>query len=161
MWDLNSLNGPLWDPESLPILYINSLSPSVRPSVWHRRRSDPLTVSAMPRDRFCYVFASFFILFFGFVWGRPGPALIGGRNFLFPVCGQSYWRHSSAERRPGIADVKNGVPGRVRSGLCVTELANFCSREDPLTEVMSSQFRKLFGMVVADFGYCSWFAGVA
>ncbi len=23
---------------------------------------------------------------------RPGPTLIGGRNFLFPVCGQSYWR---------------------------------------------------------------------
>ncbi len=36
-------------------------------------------------------------------------------------------RHSSAERTPGIADVKNGVPGRVQSGLCVTELANFCS----------------------------------
>ncbi len=48
---------------------------------------------------------------------RPGPALIGGWNFLFPVCGQ---RHSSAERRPGITDVKNGVAGWVRSGLSVT-----------------------------------------
>jgi hypothetical protein len=26
------------------------------------------------------------------VSGGPGPALIWGRNFLFPVCGQSYWR---------------------------------------------------------------------
>ncbi len=46
--------------------------------------------------------------------------------------------HSSAERRPGIADVKNRVPGRVRSGLSVTELGNFCSREHPLREVISS-----------------------
>jgi len=64
-------------------------------------------------------------------------------------------RHSSAERRPGIADVKNGVPGRVRSGLCVTELGNFCSTEHPLREVISSHFSESFWYVVADFGYCS------
>jgi len=61
------------------------------------------------------------------VSGGPGPALIGGRNFLFPVCGQNLLEeirlgHSSAEWRPGIADVKNGVTGRVRFGLSVTEL---------------------------------------
>jgi hypothetical protein len=33
--------------------------------------------------------------------------------------------------------VKNGVTGRVRSGLSVTELGNFCSREHPLREVIS------------------------
>jgi len=43
-------------------------------------------------------------------------ALIGGRNFLFPVCGAKLLEeirlgHSSAEQRPGIADVKNGVTG--------------------------------------------------
>jgi hypothetical protein len=83
------------------------------------------------------------------VSGRPGPALIGGRNFLFPVCGQSYWRKLGYDilarnGDPGIADVKNGVPGRVRSGLCVTELGNFCSGEHPLREVISSHFLESF-----------------
>jgi len=73
----------------------------------------------------------------GFRPTRPGA----NRRAKFPV--PSLWaklleeirlRHSSAERRPEIADVKNGVPGRVRSGLCVTELSNFCSREHPLRE---------------------------
>ncbi len=111
----------------------------------------------------------------GFSPTGPGA----NRRAEFPV--PSLWaklleeirlRHSSAERRPGIANVKNGVPGRVRSGLCVTEVGNFCSREHPLREVISSHFsesfwnthwgklsavtvRKVFGMVVADFGYCS------
>jgi len=55
-----------------------------------------------------------------------GPGANRRAEFLVP----SLWaklleeirlRHSSAEQRPGIADVKNGVPGRVRSGLCVTK----------------------------------------
>jgi hypothetical protein len=88
---------------------------------------------------------------------RPtGPG--ANRRAEFPV--PSLWaklleeirlRHSSAERRPGIADVKNGVPGRVRSGLCVTELGNFCSREHPLREVISSHFLESFW-----YGRC-WF----
>jgi hypothetical protein len=40
------------------------------------------------------------------VSGRPGPALIGGRNFLFPVCGQSSWR----KLRYDIL-ARNGDPG--------------------------------------------------
>jgi hypothetical protein len=52
----------------------------------------------------------------------PGPD--ANRRAEFPV--PSLWAklleeirlgHSSAERRPGIVDVKNGVTGRVRSGL--------------------------------------------
>ncbi len=53
----------------------------------------------------------------------PGPG--ANRRVEFPV--PSLWAkfrlgHFSAEQRPGIADVKNGVTGRVRSGLSVTEL---------------------------------------
>ncbi len=110
-------------------------------------------------------------VFFGPVNGRLRPWRSSGfrptgpganRRAEFPV--PSLWaklleeirlRHSSAERRPGIADVKNGVPGRVRSGLCVTELGNFCSGEHPLREVSAVTFWKVFGMVVTDFGYCS------
>jgi hypothetical protein len=68
----------------------------------------------------------------------PGPALIGGRNFPVP----SLWAklrlgHSSAERRPGIADVKNGVTGRVRSALSVAELQR--------TPIEGSYQQSLFG----------------
>ncbi len=94
-------------------------------------------------------------------WRSSGFRLTGpdaNRRAEFPV--PSLWaklleeirlRHSSAERRPGIADVKNGVPGRVRSGLCVTKLGNFCSREHPLREVISSHFSESFW-----YGRC-WF----
>jgi hypothetical protein len=88
---------------------------------------------------------------------RPtGPGANWRAEFLVP----SLWaklleeirlRHSSAERRPGIANVKNGVSGRVRSGLCVMELGNFCSREHPLREVISSHFSESFW-----YGRC-WF----
>jgi hypothetical protein len=60
-------------------------------------------------------------------------------------------RHSNAEWRPGIADIKNEVHGQVRSGLCVTKLGNFCSREHPLREVISSHFLESFW-----YGHC-WF----
>jgi hypothetical protein len=86
---------------------------------------------------------------------RPtGPS--ANRRAKFPV--PSLWaklleeirlRHSSAERRPEIADVKNGVPGRVRSGLCVTELGNFFAPENNHWGKLSAvTFRKVFGMVV-------------
>ncbi len=65
----------------------------------------------------------------------PGPALIGGRNFLFLVYGQSLGQDILT---------RNGVTDRVRSGLSVTELGNFCSREHPLREVISSHFSKSF-----------------
>jgi hypothetical protein len=81
---------------------------------------------------------------------RPtGPG--ANRRAEFPV--PSLWaklleeirlRHSSVEQRPGIADIKNRVPGRVWSGLCVTELGNFCSREHALREVISSHFSESF-----------------
>jgi hypothetical protein len=47
--------------------------------------------------------------------------------------------------------VKNGVTGRVRSGLSVTELGNFCSREHPLREVIS---RFLFGEFFFIYNVC-------
>ncbi len=87
-------------------------------------------------------------------WRSSGfgpPGLGANRRAKFPV--PSLWaklleeirlRHSSAERRSGIADVKNEVTGRVRSGLSVTELGNFCSREHPLREVISSHFSESF-----------------
>jgi len=88
---------------------------------------------------------------------RP-TGLSGNRRAEFPV--PSLWAklleeirlwHSSSERRPEIANVKNGVPSRVRSGLCVTELGNFCSKEHPLREVISSHFSESFW-----YGRC-WF----
>ncbi len=84
---------------------------------------------------------------------QTGPGVNRRAEFLVP----SLWAklleeirlgHSSAERRPGIADVKNGVTGRVRSGLFVTELDNFCSIEHPLREVISSHFSKSFSSSV-------------
>jgi hypothetical protein len=60
------------------------------------------------------------------------------------------------ERKPGIADVKNGVTGRVRFGLSVTELGNFCSREHPLREVISSHFSKILGYGFQDMLFRTW-----
>jgi len=83
--------------------------------------------------------------------GSRPPRPVANRRAEFPVA--SLWAklleeirlgHSSAERRPGIADVKNEVTGRVRFGLSVTELDNFCSREHPLREVISSHFSESF-----------------
>jgi hypothetical protein len=87
--------------------------------------------------------------------GARGPSQIGpgvNRRAKFPV--PSLWAklleeiklgHSRAERRPRIADVKNEVTSRVWSGLSVTELGNFCSREHPLREVISSHFSEILG----------------
>ncbi len=95
-----------------------------------------------------------------------GPSQIGpdvNRRAEFPI--PSLWAklleeirlgHSSAERRPGIADVKNGVTSRVRSGLSVTELGNFCSREHPLREVINNHFSEILGYGFQDLGFQLW-----
>ncbi len=110
-----------WLPRWNQILYINSLRP------WRSSGFRPTGPGANRRAQF------------------PVPSLWA------KLLEEIMLRHSSVERRPGIADVKNGVPGRVRSGLCVTELGNFCSREHPLREVISSHFLESFW-----YGRC-WF----
>ncbi len=150
------------------ILYINSLSACVRASVTTGRREkwrekdkttvgwrafevlkprswEPNTEGLKPRSWEQSPETS--------RWGsvrRDNSAFLGpgtNRRAEFPV--PSLWAkfrlgHSSAEQRLGIADVKNGVTGRVQSGLSVTELGNFCSREHPLREVISSHLSESF-----------------
>jgi hypothetical protein len=98
----------------------------------------------------------------GTLWERGVifVALIGRAEFPVP----SLWaklleeirlRHSSAEQRPGIADVKNGVPGRSGPGCVWRSSATFAPENTHRGKLSAVTFRKVFGMVVADFGYCS------
>jgi len=83
----------------------------------------------------------------GFQATGPGA----NRRVEFPI--PSLWAklleeirlgHSSVERRPEIANVKNGVMGR-------TVYDNFCSREHPLREVIPNPVHTCLNYVLKSY----------